>query len=251
VAGDIKALFDKWYERSGQVAPVRIPKLGRARLMQHLGEHGLTRGAEVGVDRGYFSECMIKNIPDLELMAVDIWHWKFRGETCYNSTMGRLGDVPAFMRCGLCGAVVETTRYMSKPRCAACEAHEWEDPPLTHRSLVSARQAVAKAGTMVLRMDSLEAARLVEDESLDFVYIDGDHRFDAVMADLIVWSRKVRFGGVVSGHDYYRFRHAGVVPAVDAYTRQHGVERWFLTDQKMATFFWVRQPSFVDAPYTR
>ncbi len=91
-----------------------------------------------------------------------------------------------------------------------------------------------------MKMKSEEAAPYVEDESLDFVYIDGDHSFDYVMLDLILWPRKVRKGGVVAGHDYYRFRNAGVVPAVDCYTREHNIHQWFITDEKLPTFFWVK-----------
>jgi len=50
---------------------------------------------------------------------------------------------------------------------------------------------------------SVEAALLVPDASLDFVYIDADHQFSAVVADLAAWEPKVRSGGVVSGHDYF------------------------------------------------
>ena len=88
-------------------------------------------------------------------------------------------------------------------------------------------------------MTSEEAAPQVPDASLDFVYIDGDHRFDFVMLDLLLWTRKVRPKGVIAGHDYYRFKDGGVVPAVDAYTRAHNIHEWFITDEKTPTFFWV------------
>ena len=81
----------------------------------------------------------------------------------------------------------------------------------------------------------------VLDGSLDFVYIDGAHDFDNVMLDLIVWSRKVKAGGIVAGHDYDRPHKRGVVPAVDTYTRMHGIHEWFLTDQKReASFIWMK-----------
>ena len=86
-----------------------------------------------------------------------------------------------------------------------------------------------------------DASRYVDDGSLDFVYIDGGHDFDNVMLDLILWSPKVRSGGVVSGHDYYRFRAAGVAPAVDVYTQQHRITQWFLTDERTPSFFWVQK----------
>lgn len=91
----------------------------------------------------------------------------------------------------------------------------------------------------ILRMPSLEASRQIEDRSLDFVYIDGDHRFDAVMMDIILWAPKVKPGGIVAGHDFYHFYQAGVVDAVYAYTRAHRIERWYITWEKEATWFWV------------
>ena len=79
-------------------------------------------------------------------------------------------------------------------------------------------------------------------ESLDFVYIDGNHHFDFVMQDIIEWSKKVRAGGVVSGHDYYRFRNAGVVDAVNTYTHAHQIWEWFITDEpKEKSFFWAKE----------
>jgi hypothetical protein len=73
------------------------------------------------------------------------------------------------------------------------------------------------------------------------VYIDANHDFDSVMMDLILWSRKVRSGGIVAGHDYDRSHMKGVVPAVDAYTKAHGIQEWFITDQKReASFIWMK-----------
>lgn len=70
--------------------------------------------------------------------------------------------------------------------------------------------ALAKANTerfgdraVFHRMFSHEAAPLFADESLDFVYIDGNHSFEAVTQDLALWYPKVRPGGLFSGHDYY------------------------------------------------
>ena len=49
---------------------------------------------------------------------------------------------------------------------------------------------------------SAEVVGLVRDGSLDFVYLDADHKYALVRADLAAWYPKVRPGGVVSGHDY-------------------------------------------------
>lgn len=55
----------------------------------------------------------------------------------------------------------------------------------------------------MLRMDSVEAAATFADQSLDFVYIDGDHSLKGCRRDLEAWWPKVRPGGVIAGHDYY------------------------------------------------
>lgn len=55
----------------------------------------------------------------------------------------------------------------------------------------------------IVRKTSMAALEDFEDEALDFVYIDGDHRFPAVTADIYWWSNKVKKGGIISGHDYF------------------------------------------------
>lgn len=53
------------------------------------------------------------------------------------------------------------------------------------------------------RMPSIEAAATYADNSLDFVFIDADHSYEAVRADIIAWWPKVKSGGIISGHDYH------------------------------------------------
>jgi len=56
----------------------------------------------------------------------------------------------------------------------------------------------------MLRASSKNASELFEDESLDFVYIDANHKYDCVKEDIKLWYPKVRKGGIVSGHDYLK-----------------------------------------------
>ncbi|OGH18098.1 MAG: hypothetical protein A2868_03500 [Candidatus Levybacteria bacterium RIFCSPHIGHO2_01_FULL_40_15b] len=42
-------------------------------LLKYLAELGYTKGAEIGVSEGYFSEKMFETIPNLELWCVDNW----------------------------------------------------------------------------------------------------------------------------------------------------------------------------------
>jgi SAM-dependent methyltransferase len=70
--------------------------------------------------------------------------------------------------------------------------------------------------TTIYRMPSNEGAKLVEDQSLDFIFIDGDHRYDAVVEDIELWRPKLKPGGLFSGHDYGHPEETwGVTQAVD------------------------------------
>lgn len=54
----------------------------------------------------------------------------------------------------------------------------------------------------IIKNDSVGAAKLIPDCSLDWVYIDANHAYEAVMADIRAWYPKVKIGGVISGHDF-------------------------------------------------
>lgn len=51
------------------------------------------------------------------------------------------------------------------------------------------------------RMSTVAASKKVKDGSLDFVFIDADHSYNAVSADIQAWMTKVREGGYITGHD--------------------------------------------------
>lgn len=93
---------------------------------------------------------------------------------------------------------------------------------------------------VILRKTSMEALKDFEDGSLDFVYIDGDHRFQYVAEDIVEWTKKVKKGGVVSGHDYIctdsylnslpikKKLHLQVGAIVDAYVKAFGIEDFYV-----------------------
>ena len=55
---------------------------------------------------------------------------------------------------------------------------------------------------MFSRGKSLDALEFVEDGFCDLVYIDGDHRYEGVLADLKGWRKKLKEGGIMAGHDW-------------------------------------------------
>ncbi len=53
-----------------------------------------------------------------------------------------------------------------------------------------------------IRKTSVEASKDFADQSLDAVYIDAEHDEDSVREDIKTWRRKIKPGGILSGHDY-------------------------------------------------
>jgi hypothetical protein len=104
----------------------------------------------------------------------------------------------------------------------------------------AAKEALERFNVRIIRKYSMEAVNEFGDNSLDFVYIDGDHRYSFVKEDLIEWGKKVRPGGIISGHDYYS-RRPDVLRAVGEYTKETNIERWFITDiSKPSSYFWMK-----------
>lgn len=83
-----------------------------------------------------------------------------------------------------------------------------------------------------VKKTSLDAAQDVEDESLDFVYIDANHSRPFVDQDIEAWSKKVRRGGIVAGHDYARIKakngeasdNWAVIPAIHEYVKKNDIQ---------------------------
>ena len=106
-----------------------------------------------------------------------------------------------------------------------------------------ARERLKDYNCEIIRKFSMDAVRDFKDNSLDFVFIDGGHDFRNVASDIYEWSKKIRPGGTIFGHDYKfhrefiqktpghyaRLRHAiEVKPAVDAYILAKGIKPWFV-----------------------
>ena len=61
-------------------------------------------------------------------------------------------------------------------------------------------QHAGRAQLLVARSEAAAAA--VPERSLDLVFVDANHSYESVRADIRVWRSKVRCGGVVAGHDF-------------------------------------------------
>ncbi len=99
----------------------------------------------------------------------------------------------------------------------------------------------------IIRKFSMDAASDFENESLDFVYIDGNHSYEHVRDDIREWAKKVRKGGIVAGDDYYVMPsgNVGVIKAVDEYAAEHGVDMQVIPADKVSIITHDdRQPQF-------
>ena len=79
------------------------------------------------------------------------------------------------------------------------------------------KEQIQKGIVEVLRDESRIALETIPDESLDFIYIDGDHTYEGVKADLELSLRKIKAGGIITGDDYGpgSWWEGGVKRAVD------------------------------------
>ncbi len=105
-----------------------------------------------------------------------------------------------------------------------------------------AYETLKSFNSFLLEKFSMDAVTYFDDNSLDFVFIDGAHDFKNVACDISEWSKKVKPGGIVFGHDYkfhkeYMQRYRNGPPrkrfavdvklVVDAYRDAKGIRPWF------------------------
>ena len=147
-------------------------------------------GIEVGVQRGRFSDYLLEHWKGKQLISVDPW----------------LED--------------SLEKYVDHANV----------PQDKHDVLyLETKQRLSKHGdrSLVWRMNSLEAAEKIDDQSLDFVYIDARHDYVSVQEDLNLWFQKIAPGGIIAGHDYADTIHRGAVfgvkSAVDDFFAEKGL----------------------------
>lgn len=54
----------------------------------------------------------------------------------------------------------------------------------------------------IFNMTSLEAAKVIPDKSLDICFIDADHKYENIKADILAYLPKLKPGGILCGHDF-------------------------------------------------
>lgn len=207
-------ILKKYNISVGRQYIVEIPNIGRDDMAKLFAELNFCKGAEIGVEKGLYSEVLCKANPNLQLFCVDPW------------------SVSAYEP-GIHGV-------------------EEEQEPYDQRYQETLKR-LAPYNCTIIRKGSMEVLKDFEDDCLDFVYIDANHDFVNFTNDLHYWKKKVKTGGIVSGHDYanyayHKFNH--VKRVLQAYTKCYGMVPVFIvgglameekvTRDKFRSWFWVK-----------
>lgn len=188
----------------------------RKDIGRFLNARGLTgRGAEIGVEAGAFSRQVLDAWQGRRLDLVDPWAPQPPLE--YEDAC----NVPAERQ----EQNLRATRERLKPHEGRCN---------------------------ILRMTSLEAAAARADAALDFVYIDANHKYGHVRADLAAWWPKVKAGGLVAGSNYFdgivNESVFGVKSAVGDFAAEHRLQVRLTFDDWPTWFFLKPSPDRQSAP---
>jgi predicted O-methyltransferase YrrM len=121
---------------------------------------------------------------------------------------------------------------------------DFKENELEEGAYSQAKIRAEKYGITMIKATSMDAVKKFADESLDFVFIDGNHDFEHVVEDVAAWSRKVRKGGIVSGHDFIKNekRKFGVKEAVTAWCESYQIKPLFVfMGDSCPTWAYVKQ----------
>ena len=105
--------------------------------------------------------------------------------------------------------------------------------------------------TELIYEDSKTAHSFIEDESLDFVYIDGDHSYEGAKSDIELYYSKVKQNGLIAGHDY---ENEDIIKAVKELLEDKGIEIFSdvdTTDIYKSRDWWCFKPAKIHRPSLR
>lgn len=107
--------------------------------------------------------------------------------------------------------------------------HDFPDAREVDEKMARAALEPYRHVTRWVKENSVIALRGLADESLDFCYIDGGHRYWEVDPDIKAAWPKMKSGGLLAGHDFM-FQLPEVARAVKELSIRENVEVWITTD---------------------
>ena len=91
-----------------------------------------------------------------------------------------------------------------------------------------------------IQKTSEDAVNDIEDNSLDFIFIDGDHRYESVKLDVNLYYSKVKSGGIFSGHDWNATKTMDVERAVYEFMEENDIDKNLLNLCEHNAWYWIK-----------
>jgi SAM-dependent methyltransferase len=139
--------------------------MGRRTVLATLPKHGVC--VEIGIWKGEFSQRILNEARPRELHLID--PWKF-------------------------------TPIYPKRWYGGARAKDQNDMDAIWQSVIF--RFAAHPEVRIHRSTSISPVALFPDRYFDWIYIDGDHSYQAVLDDMQAWHRKVKPGGFLCLDDY-------------------------------------------------
>ncbi len=191
------------------------------------------RWAEIGVFRGDNVARLLEICEPAELHLIDPWHFDLDFDW-FNPPewSAAFGDAPRLVR----------------------QLSEWSGVPPgdhvnNHFDRLYQQVATRFAGdsrVTIHRATSRAAAPLFPEKHFDFVYIDGAHDYDLVLADLHLYAPKLADHGILLGDDFCEHGAAenaeyGVIAAVSKFMRRTGARTLVVNNELHSFYALLRQ----------
>lgn len=124
---------------------------------------------------------------------------------------------------------------------------EFDSQDKLDRLAIEVTKRLQDQGHSLIRETSAVAATQFKDNSLDLVYIDGDHSYENCSSDINDWYIKVKENGILCGHDYCwghtgRNIPFGVIQAVTELVEKHNLNL-YTTNEEFASWVIVKDNS--------
>jgi Methyltransferase domain len=110
----------------------------------------------------------------------------------------RLLEVGTYKGKSFAYLVVEAINSGKDLRVTGVDAFPWPDV----RPAFDTYMKPLEGKFAIIPQNSIKAAKLFPDKSLDFCFIDADHTYTSCKNDILAYLPKIKPGGIIAGHDY-------------------------------------------------
>lgn len=161
--------------------------------------------AEIGVQKGNFSQYLLKSKTLTDLYLIDCWTYQENYLDMANINNSHQEFYYQYV----------VNRYASDSR------------------------------VKIIREFSIDACYKFESNFFDFIYLDADHSYKAIKKDIENWYEKLKPGGILAGHDYLDGilpqGDFGVKTAVDEFTHKYNHELFITNEDEWKSWYFYKK----------